>query len=59
MIAIVKGNINEIVKICERMQIQSLYLFGSASNEKRFTTNSDLYFLYQFKKDETGLSISQ
>lgn len=59
MIAIVKDNIGEIVKICERMQIQSLYLFGSASNEKRFTRNSDLDFLYQFKKDETGLSISK
>ena len=59
MIAIVKDNIGEIVKICERMQIQSLYLFGSASNEKRFTRNSDLDFLYQFKKDETGLSVSQ
>jgi uncharacterized protein len=59
MIAIVKDNLDEIVKICERMQIQSLYLFGSASNEKRFTKNSDLDFLYQFKKDENGLTISQ
>jgi uncharacterized protein len=59
MIAIVKDNLDEIVKICEKMQIQSLYLFGSASNEKRFTKNSDLDFLYQFKKDENGLTISQ
>jgi len=59
MIAIIKENIDEIIKICERMQIQSLYLFGSASNEKRFSKNSDLDFLHQFKKDENGLPISQ
>jgi predicted nucleotidyltransferase len=59
MIAIVKDNIDEIVKTCERMQIQSLYLFGSASNEKGFKKNSDLDFLYQFKKDKNGLNISQ
>ena len=59
MIAIVKDNINEIIKICERMQVRSLYLFGSASDEKNFTKTSDLDFLYQFKKDENGLPVSQ
>ncbi len=59
MIAIIKDNIDEIVKICERMQIQSLYLFGSASDEKKFKKNSDLDFLYRFKKDKNGLTISK
>ena len=59
MIAIVKDNIDEIVQTCKRMQLQSLYLFGSASNENRFTKNSDLDFLYSFKKDKNGLTISQ
>ena len=59
MIAVVKDNIDEIIKICERMEIQSLYLFGSGSNEKKFKNNSDLDFLYQFKKDENGLNISK
>jgi predicted nucleotidyltransferase len=59
MIAAVKDNIDEIIKICERMEIQSLYLFGSGSNEKKFKNNSDLDFLYQFKKDENGLNISK
>ncbi|MEP6928196.1 MAG: nucleotidyltransferase domain-containing protein [Ginsengibacter sp.] len=59
MVAIVKDNIDEIKKLCERMQIQSLYLFGSGSNENRFTKKSDLDFLYQFKKDQNGLNISQ
>ena len=57
MIAAVKENIDEIKKLCERMQVQSLYLFGSGSNEKRFKKNSDLDFLFQFKKNEEGLPI--
>ncbi len=59
MVAVVKDNIEEIKKLCKKMQIQSLYLFGSGSNEKRFTKKSDLDFLFQFKKDEQGLSISE
>ncbi len=58
MIAIVKDNMAEIIKLCERMQIHSLYLFGSGSNGKKFTEKSDLDFLYQFKKDKDGLTIS-
>jgi predicted nucleotidyltransferase len=59
MIAIVRDNMDEIIETCKRMQLQSLYLFGSASNEKKFTKNSDLDFLYKFKKDKNGLTISQ
>ena len=59
MIAIVKDNLAEILETCKRMQLQSLYLFGSASNEKKFTKNSDLDFLYKFKKDKNGLIISR
>jgi predicted nucleotidyltransferase len=58
MIAIDENKINEIKKLCERMQVQSLYLFGSGTNEKRYTKKSDLDFLFQFIKDEQGLSIS-
>jgi hypothetical protein len=58
MVTSVKENIEEIKKLCERMQVQSLYLFGSGSSEKKFTKNSDLDFLFKFKKDEEGLPIS-
>lgn len=58
MVKIVETNLEEIKKLCDKMQIQSLYLFGSGSSEKRFTKNSDLDFLFQFKKDEQGLPIS-
>jgi predicted nucleotidyltransferase len=59
MIAIVKDKMDEIIKTCKRMQIQSLYLFGSGSDEKKFRKNSDLDFLYKFKKNENGLLSSQ
>ncbi len=50
MIAIIKNNLGEIAKICERMHVHSLYVFGSASHGIDFTENSDIDFLYQFKK---------
>jgi predicted nucleotidyltransferase len=59
MVSVVKDNSEEIKNLCEKMQTQSLYLFGSGSNEKNFTKKSDLDFLFQFKKDEQGLSISE
>ena len=58
MVKIVEKNVEAIKELCERMQIQSLYLFGSGISEKNFTSESDLDFLFQFKKDEQGLSIS-
>ena len=59
MVAIVKDNLNKIIELCERMQLQSLYLFGSATNEKEYTRDSDLDFLYQFKKSEKGIPLSE
>ncbi len=57
MVAIVKDNIKEIINVCERMKIQSLYLFGSAIDEKRFKKNSDIDFLFRFKKDKSESSV--
>jgi len=59
MVSSVKDNLNEIIELCERMQLQSLYLFGSATNQKEYTTGSDLDFLYQFKKGDKGMPLSQ
>ena len=58
MITVVQNKIDEIRKICQEMQVQSLYLFGSGTNEKKFTKKSDLDFLFQFKKDEHGSPVS-
>ncbi len=59
MVAIVKNNLNKIIELCERMQLQSLYLFGSATKEKEYTGDSDLDFLYQFKKGDKDMPLSQ
>jgi predicted nucleotidyltransferase len=59
MVTVVKDNIDKIILLCEKMQLQSLYLFGSGTNEKLYKPDSDLDFLYQFKKDENGVSVSK
>jgi hypothetical protein len=58
MVSAVKDNIEEIKRLCQKMQVQSLYLFGSGRNEENFRKKSDLDFLFQFKKDNQGLPIS-
>ncbi|GAA4311929.1 nucleotidyltransferase domain-containing protein [Compostibacter hankyongensis] len=55
MVNIVKNNLDAIIQTCKELQVSSLYLFGSATREKDFNQESDLDFLYSFKKDETGL----
>ncbi len=58
MVREVKRNIEGIKEICRKMQLQSLYLFGSGSTKKNHTIKSDLDFIFKFKKDENGLPIS-
>ncbi len=50
MVEIVEKNVEAIKELCERMQVQSLYLFGSGSSEKKFTNKSDLDFCFNLKK---------
>lgn len=59
MVAEVKNNLDKIVDACKKMQVRSLYLFGSGAREKDFSAKSDLDFLFQFEKDSNGLSISK
>lgn len=58
MVVEVTGNLKEIVGLCKQMQLQSLFLFGSACNPGAFNKESDLDFLYQFRKDENGMPVS-
>jgi predicted nucleotidyltransferase len=58
MVSVVKDNIDEIKRLCQKMQVQSLYLFGSGRNDDNFTKKSDLDFLFRFKKNERGLPVS-
>lgn len=41
------------------MQLESLYLFGSATSVRRFNQKSELDFLYRFKTDKHGLTLSK
>jgi hypothetical protein len=43
-----------ITDACEKYQIKSLYLFGSATTNN-FTVKSDLDFLVDYFKDDEGL----
>jgi uncharacterized protein len=58
MVSDVKNNLGKIIDLCEKMQLQSLYLFGSGARENDFTPKSDLDFLFQFKKNEDGYPIA-
>lgn len=52
MNALITKNLKEIIAICKRYKVQSLYIFGSA-NTNAFDTNSDLDFLIKFDKNIT------
>ena len=58
MVADVKDHIEAIKKVCQKMELKALYLFGSGSTQKKHTKDSDLDFIFEFKKDENGLPIS-
>lgn len=58
MVSVVSENLDRIVALCAQMQVESLYLFGSAARENDFTSSSDLDFLYRFKKNTEGFPSS-
>ena len=55
MVALVENNIKAIQDACINYHVKSLYLVGSATRESRFTDESDLDFLYQFRKEDIDL----
>ena len=55
MIALIRKNIDLIKDVCKKHHIRSLYLIGSAADTgSGFTDDSDIDFLYRFKKEEIG-----
>jgi predicted nucleotidyltransferase len=48
MVDVVKNNLDKIQQVCKQMGVKSLYLFGSGTDQKRYTDSSDLDFLYSF-----------
>ena len=58
MIPVVKNNLDKIIDTCQKMQVKSLYLFGSAAREDGFTKESDLDFLFQFKLNNSEMPVA-
>lgn len=55
MIALIKNNMELIRDVCKKHHVLSLYLIGSAAKEdKDFTSESDIDFLYRFDKAKIG-----
>jgi len=52
MVALIKDNMDAILDACKKYHVKSFYLVGSATNEERFNAESDVDFLYRFKKDD-------
>ncbi len=52
MVNLIQNNIQSILAACNRHHVKSLYLIGSATNELKFSENSDVDFLYRFRKDK-------
>lgn len=52
MIPIVRNNLDRIIEACKKMDVKSLYLIGSGARETDFKPESDLDFVFQFRKDD-------
>jgi uncharacterized protein len=48
MQGLLKGKLNEIVKLCQEYDVKTLYVFGSVGTDQ-FNDNSDMDFLISFK----------
>lgn len=52
MAPLITENIGQIISACERYKVRYLYVFGSAARGEDFKEDSDVDFLYNFKKEE-------
>lgn len=52
MIALIKENLLKIQDACKKHHVRSLYLIGSATQSENFNDNSDIDFLYRFRKED-------
>ena len=56
MVALVENNLKEIRDVCIKNHMKTLYLSGSATQENRFSEESDADFLFQFRKEVIDLN---
>jgi predicted nucleotidyltransferase len=52
MIPLIQNNMEAIQNACKKYHVKSLYLVGSATDTGRFTDESDVDFLYRFRKED-------
>ena len=52
MVSLIENNMKAIQDVCKKHHVRSLYVVGSATNEKRFLPESDVDFLYRFRKED-------
>ena len=55
MISLIEKNKPQILAICKKHYIKSLYVFGSAANDKDFNSNSDIDLLYDFDFEDINI----
>lgn len=51
----IANNMNRIIDLCKKMEVKSLYVFGSAAREIGFAENSDIDFIIEYDRDKTGM----
>jgi predicted nucleotidyltransferase len=51
---IIKNKLDVITNTCKKMQVKTLYLFGSGVHDSSFNHESDFDFLFSFKHDKDG-----
>jgi len=57
MVDAVKNNLEAIYDACKKYHVESLYLFGSGARGEEYNLESDLDFIFQYKKDNEGLPL--
>ena len=55
----IKENLDKIIETCKKMQVQSLYLFGSAARSNDYSKDSDIDFLFNMSMGENGLPLGK
>jgi len=56
MVAIVENNLKAIQDVGIKHHVKSLYLAGSATRKNRFKEDSDVDFLYRYRKEDIDLN---
>ena len=50
MLRIIKNNKQKVIELCQKYDVRTMYVFGSASTDDSKET-SDIDILFSFKKD--------